>query len=166
MFCSNRPWERNYSISVTGRRVNVNAVTANTIDIVQDYALVVDSGDGEVTNAIVSLTRASDDALPRAAPIGLTNGVPLLKQRVGANFQLAPSPNGETNQWRFYVFTNAFFTNNFTGLTNGSNVAFITFLPPDLSRSRNLDADIDLYVSRDPKLLGLDTAAITNAFKS
>jgi subtilisin family serine protease/subtilisin-like proprotein convertase family protein len=155
-----------YSITVVGRRVSVNAVTANTTDVVQDYALVISSGNGEVTNAFVSLTRANNGVDPNPAPIGLTNGMPLLKQRVGANFQLAPSTNGEVSQWRFYVFTNFFFTNNFSGLTNGSNVAFITFLPPDLSRPRNLDADIDLYVSTNAGLLNLDAAVIAGAWAS
>ncbi|PYJ79367.1 MAG: hypothetical protein DME22_25545, partial [Verrucomicrobia bacterium] len=156
----------NYSITVAGRRVNVNAVTANMTDVVQDYALVVSCGNGEVAGAFDSLTRVPDGIIPRLELIGLTNGVPLLKQRVGANFQLAPSPDGETNQWRFYAFTNAFFTNNLSGLTNGSNVAFITFLPPDLSRPRNLDADIDLYVSTNAALIELDAAVIANAYKS
>src|SRR5206468_4521951 len=59
-----------------------------------------------------------------------------------------------------------FFTNNFTGLTNGSNVAFITFLPPDLARPRNLDADIDLYVSKAPALVDLDAVAVAGAWAS
>ena len=42
----------NYSITVVGRRVNVNAVTAQTNNVCQDYALVISSGDGLVTNAI------------------------------------------------------------------------------------------------------------------
>ncbi|HXT39183.1 MAG TPA: S8 family serine peptidase, partial [Candidatus Angelobacter sp.] len=160
------PLGTNYSITVVGRRVSVNAVTANTNGIVQDFALVMSSGNGELSDAFMSLTSAAANPVERTEVIGLTNGMPLLKQRVGANFQLSPSVNGDTNQWRFYVFTNAFFTNNTTGLTNGSNVAFITFLPPDLSRPRNLDADIDLYVSMDPALTNLDGAAITNSFKS
>ena len=32
--------------------MNVNAVTAQTNNVVQDYALVISGGDGEVTNAI------------------------------------------------------------------------------------------------------------------
>ena len=42
----------NYSVTVVGHRVNVNAVTAQTNNVCQDYALVVSSGDGLVTNAI------------------------------------------------------------------------------------------------------------------
>ena len=36
----------NYSITVIGHRVNVNAVTAQTNNVSQDYALVVSTGDG------------------------------------------------------------------------------------------------------------------------
>ena len=42
----------NYSVTVVGNRVNVNAVTAQTNNVCQDYALVISSGDGQVTNAI------------------------------------------------------------------------------------------------------------------
>ena len=50
----------NYSITVIGRGVNVNAVTAQTNNaagayapnVVQDFALVVSCGEGEVTNAM------------------------------------------------------------------------------------------------------------------
>src|SRR6185295_4396454 len=41
-----------------------------------------------------------------------------------------------------------FSATNSLSLTNGTNVAFITFLPPNVSRSRNVDAAVDLYVSR------------------
>ncbi|MEI6392259.1 MAG: S8 family serine peptidase, partial [Verrucomicrobiota bacterium] len=42
----------NYSITVVGHRVNVNAVTAQTNNVSQDYALVISCGDGLVTNAL------------------------------------------------------------------------------------------------------------------
>ena len=42
----------NYSVTVVARAVNVNAVTARTNDVVQDYALVISSGDGEVADAL------------------------------------------------------------------------------------------------------------------
>src|SRR5439155_491153 len=77
------PLGSNYTINVIGRRVNVNAVTPNTNDVVQDYALVVSSGNGELTNPIVSLTRTNDSFTARGELIGLTNGVALLKGRVG-----------------------------------------------------------------------------------
>src|SRR6185503_11755442 len=116
-------------------------------------------------NAFSSLTRAGNDVIPRPPLTPLTNGLPLLEQRVGANFQLINSTNGVANQWRFYVFTNDAVT-NFTSLRHGSNVAFITFIPPNLSRPRNLDADIDLYVSRDGRLTNLEPTVIANSFKS
>src|SRR5207249_553918 len=158
------PLGTNYSISVVGRRVNVNAVTANTNDVVQDYALVVSSGDGELASPFASLTGPNTDVVPPPPIIALTNGAPLLHQRVGANFQLAPLPDGEAKQWRFYVFTN--FTNTLSGLTNGSNVAFITFPDGNLALPRNLGPDIDLYVSADSALTNLNAAVIANAFKS
>ena len=37
----------NYSVTVIAREVNVNAVTARTNDVVQDYALVISSGSGQ-----------------------------------------------------------------------------------------------------------------------
>ena len=46
------------------------------------------------------------------------------------------------------------------------NVAIVTFLPPNLSRARYLDADIDLYVSTNSALTNLDAGVITNAQKS
>src|SRR5256886_11539815 len=61
------PLGSNYAIAVVGRRVSVNAVTANTQDVVQDYAPVGSSGGGEVTNAFVSLTRESDGFMGRPA---------------------------------------------------------------------------------------------------
>jgi subtilisin-like proprotein convertase family protein len=156
----------NYSISVVGRRVNVNANTLNTNDVVQDYALVLSYGDGEsdVEAPFQSLVRVDGTLEPREA-LGLTNGVPLLNQRVGANFQLLPNLEGSTNQWRFYLFTNAFVTNA-SVLTNGSNIAFITFIPPNLARPRNLEADLDLYVSQNPALTNLEPAAVEASFKS
>src|SRR5205814_2180582 len=42
-------------------------------------------------------------------------------------------------------------------------VAFVTFLAPNLSRSRYLEADIDLYVSANPALTNLDAAVIDDA---
>ncbi len=154
----------NYSISVVARRVNVNAVTANTTGVVQDYALVISSGNGTVEKPFDSLERI-DDAFELPPALGLTNGVPVLNQRAGANFQLLSSTNGLAEQWRFYLFTNEFVT-NVSVLTNGSNVAIITFLPPNLARPRNLDADIDLYVSQDSELTNLEPTAVANAFKS
>jgi subtilisin family serine protease/subtilisin-like proprotein convertase family protein len=170
----------NYSVTVLGRRVNVNAVTGNTNLVVQDYALVASCGDLTLTNGL-GLTAlapvssvATTNALVARVAKGVTNGLALVNERVGANSALASTnrtlPMADTNgtvvQWNFYVFTNSISTNNPTGITNGPNVAFITFQPPNLSSSRLLDADIDLYVSTNPALTNLDAAAIASADKS
>ncbi len=171
------PLGTNYSITVLGRRVNVNAVTANTNNIVQDYALVVSSGDaGTVTSPFLSLSPpapASTTNLPVLAQ--LTNGVPLFGQRVGADSQYSAGTNGVAGQWNFYVYTNTASATN----VNFTNVAFITFLPAELgvprmgTREENdpanatrTVADIDLYVSTDPSLTNLNPAAIGNAQSS
>jgi len=154
------------SVTIIGGKVNVNAVTANTADVVQDYALVCTAGENVVTNPIERI-EWEQPVFNLLTPRVLTNGVAVIRQRAGANFQLAPGTNGVANQWAFYVFTNTFFTNqNLSGLTNGSNVAFVTFLPPNLSRPRNSQSDIDLYVSKDRDLLTLDPVAVANAEKS
>ncbi|MDB6130486.1 MAG: Peptidase and in kexin sedolisin, partial [Verrucomicrobiales bacterium] len=144
-----------YSITVRGSRVNVNAVTDSLKGIAQDFALVI-STENVFTSAPYSLST------PSLAPASYTNyavingGAPILNQHVGANSPLLGSI-GSSNQWNFYVFTN---TAGFT------NVAFVTFLPPNLSTPRNTDADIDLYVSKNPALFRLDPNAILLADKS
>ena len=185
-----------YSVTVSARRVNVNAVTANTNNIVQDFALVISSGDGEVPDALTVAEPPITNSINSINLTQVTNtfnngqfaGAILLEQRVGANFQLLGTNNiplgtntiwgtngaitlGVTNQWHFYVITNTE-----AGFTNA---AFVTFLPPDLSlprmgvRETDLDnatraeADIDLYVlPNDPALLSLDPTAVSNANKS
>jgi autotransporter-associated beta strand protein len=166
-----------YSVTVVARHVNVNAVTAHTNDVVQDYALVISSGDGDVTDGLT--VTESPVTAPPALPFSssLTNtfntpdvvGTLLLGQHVGANTPLLGTTNGMTNQWHFYVLTN---TAGFT------NAAFVTFLPPTLSVPRigvresdpdnasRVEADIDLYVSQNPALTNLDPAAVAAADKS
>ena len=180
----------NYSVSVLARAVNVNAVSAQTNGVVQDYALVISSGDGEVADALM-VTEARTGSVVSSTVTILTNsfspsqgisGALLLDQRVGAEAPMAdgatiPWPGGAngtitagfTNQWRFYVLTN---DQNFT------NAAFLTFQPVNLSLPRlgvnqtNLDnatrteADIDLYVSTDPGLTNLDATALAAADKA
>jgi subtilisin-like proprotein convertase family protein len=158
-----------YSITVRARRVNVNAVTGQTNGIRQDYALVISSADSALSNTFVSIT------LPLAKDLGtdrnpyfqvLSNKVARFNERVGANSpQLdvvpsnQPSPShGTTNQWNFYVFNN---TND-----THTNIAFITFLAPELSIPRVRDADIDLYVSRSPTLTNLNDGVVNGARKS
>ena len=201
------PLDKSYTITVIGRRVNVNA-SANALlynttpnpaitNIVQDYVLVY-SSDASLTNASAMGTITNNAPTPAtlggstyAPPVNrLTNGLPRFNDRAGANSPLIGGLAGTTNQWHFYVFTNSLDTNAaaLTGLTNGSNVAFVTFLPPNLSKPRGAtvtniiydpfgnvistqvtsqgEADIDLYVSLDPGLLNLTDDAVLHALKS
>jgi subtilisin-like proprotein convertase family protein len=193
----------NYSITVIGRNVNVNAVTSHTNGVVQDYALVVSSGDGGITNA---LTLTDGPVISSYTPTltGITNEFPdspdtsggiLINQRVGASSPLEATntlaltnqttwttngqiTTGVTNQWHFYVVTNAVGTN-----ASGPfpYAAFGTFLAPNLSippvgvnapdegMSTRPEADIDLYVARGPGAWGLtnlDPTVIAAADKS
>lgn len=153
-----QPLGGNYSVTVRAARVNVNAVTAKTNGIVQDYALVISSlsstsaapftVDANLTSATNALAQVDV----------LTNGYSALYQRVGANSPFLISTNGSLSQWHFYVFTNTVIGTNI----NATNVLFVTFLPPNLSIPRNTDADIDLYVSRNSGLLNLDPAVINS----
>ncbi len=152
-----------YVVTVKGARINVNAVTAHTNNVVQDYALVI-SSESSTSAAPFSITRMLEptNTLP---VLPLTNGVPLLHQRVGANTPLLGGTNGVVQQWNFYVFTNVFVPGG-ANITNGPNVAFITFQVPNLSRPRNLEADIDLFVSTDPTITNLNPLAIDAAFRA
>ncbi len=168
----------NYSITVRAHRVNVNAVTAHPNDMVQDYALVITSGDGQVVDAMAVTDPPGAPPVTPSALTALTNsfnqseftGSILLNQRVGANSPLLGSgTDGQVNQWHFYVITN---------VANFTNAAFVTFQPPNLALPRlgvrqsdpdnatRFEADIDLYASTDPALLTLNPAAINAAFKS
>jgi subtilisin-like proprotein convertase family protein len=184
-----------YSITVVGRAVNVNAVTAQTNNtagvyapnVVQDYALVVSIGEGEVTNAF-TLTDSAVVSNPTGAQnitVVVTTNTPLFNQMVGANSPLLDTnilalgtntvwggdgvvTTGMTNQWHFYVVTNNGIAADYT------NAAFITFDPYTLSIPRlgvyadtvanatRPEADIDLYVSTDPSLTNLNPVAISN----
>jgi subtilisin-like proprotein convertase family protein len=187
------PLGTNYSITVRGKRVNVNAVTAHTNNVVQDYALVISSGNGEVTNAfsLVSDSGSISTSIPNVTM--LTNnfaesptdvGQLLLQERIGASppllgtntVPLPPSTNsqitvGITNQWHFYVLTN---TTSFTNLTIALFDAHTLSVPrmgvretSELNATRqNPEADIDLYVSRNQALTNLNPAAIAAADKS
>jgi len=100
--------------------VNVNAVTANTNNVVQDYALVLSTGDGDTLTNALSVAPATP-LVSRNPVSGLTvlpNGLPLFGQRVGGNAPYAATTNGYTNQWNFYIYTNT---------TTNLNVAFVTF---------------------------------------
>ena len=95
-------------------------------------ALVVSVGDGAITNAFTFTPAAPAAALTPTLTL-VTNGVPLLHERVGANSPLLGGTNGTPSQWKFYVFTNIFSATNSVGITNGTNVAFFTFQPPNVS---------------------------------
>ena len=163
----------NYTITVIGRRVNVNAVTAQTNNVSQDYALVISTGDGKAVGAavtldstapVVSLTQPLVTAITNSygATPDYTGGI-LINQRAGASTQLQGTNTisitndanalltvGMTNQWHFYLITNE---NGFT------NAAFLTFAPINLSVPRmglfaasvdnavRPEADIDIYVA-------------------
>jgi len=161
------PLTTNYTIHIIGRKVNVNAVTANTNNVVQDYALVVSLANSSSTNNAVTLVQSADSTRLPETVTRMTNGVPMLHQRVGANSPLLGGLNGSSNQWSFYVFTNTHTADDALGLTNGPYVAFVTFTPPELSAPRNDQADIDLYVTRgDPGLLSLKASSVANAYHS
>jgi subtilisin-like proprotein convertase family protein len=152
------------TVTVTAPHVNVNAVTTRTNLIAQDFALVISSD-----NPAAPLTVTSNAIFtppPTALITVVSNGIPLLHERVGANepnvYDFATgATNGVLSQWHFFVFTNY-------GITNGpptTNVLFATFLPPNLSVPRNSQADIDMYVSTDPRLLELNRIAVYNSIK-
>jgi subtilisin-like proprotein convertase family protein len=177
-----------YSVTVVGREVNVNAVTAQANNVVQDYALVVSVGEGEVPDAISSVTDnpiVSNSTGDQDITFITTTNQPLLNQFVGANAPLlntntvfvggtnAADTLGQTNQWHFYVITN-----NAVDASGSSsdvtNAAFITFSPETLSIPRmgvladsqadstRPEADIDLYVTTDPTLTNLNPVVVSN----
>jgi len=178
-----------YSVTVVGRDVNVNAVTEQTNNVVQDYALVVSIGEGEVPQAIASVADdgiASNSVSDQQITFVTTTNSPLMNQFVGANSPFVGTNTlplgtntvwgssgaltvGVTNQWHFYVVTN-------TGLTpDYTNAAFITFDAEELSVPRmgvyeendpanatRPEADIDLYATTDPGLTNLSPVTISN----
>jgi len=171
------PLDTNFTVTVRARHVNVNAVTGHTNDLVQDYALVISSGDGQVSGALTVNPTPVFLASPEARMTYVTNtfggdkssGFLLDYQRVGANTPLLGNTNGMTNQWHFYVVTN---TTSFT------NAAFVTFVPTDLAIPRigvreallnnatRIESDIDMYVSTDFELTNLSPVAVAGAFQS
>jgi subtilisin-like proprotein convertase family protein len=180
------PLGTNYTVTVTAPRVNVNAVDSNTNNVVQDFALVLSSGDvgSQTTNAFSFVTAPTITSTNFSYLQVLSNGVPLLNQRVGANSQYSVTnpvginlnplnTNGVTNQWDFYVYTNTAFQTN----ANFTNVAFVTFSPPELgvpregvyqkgngANANRPSADVDLYVSTNFALTNLDPNVIATAF--
>jgi subtilisin-like proprotein convertase family protein len=175
-----------YTVSVRAAHVNVNAVTTQTNAIEQDYALVISSDDLAMA-ASLTVTSSQTD-VPVTLITGVNDGIPLLHQRVGGNEAnlyyvnagnpLLDNTNGNVLQWHFFVFTNTV-TGNLNLYTNAAmytNAVFTTFLPPSLtfpnSTPPNLsvpaanNADIDLYVSTNQAILGLDPNAVSQSSKS
>jgi subtilisin family serine protease/subtilisin-like proprotein convertase family protein len=166
----NRPLEGGrFAVTVRARRVHVNAINAHTNGIVQDYALVISCGNGALATA---LSTGNPTTVTNQLPtvVVATNGVPLFNQRVAANspfridtngFDTQWNTNGLPRQWNFYVFrnTNALDCTNCGG---GSNVAFITFMPPNLSLPRYWEADIDMFVSTNGLLTNLDLTILND----
>ena len=188
--------DTNYSITVVGRRVNVNAVTANPDNVAQDYALVISSGDGQPASTFT--LNANTPIVYQTQPLvtiisnqfagsrGYSGGF-LLNQHVGANTPLLGTNSivmpteangvltlGMTNQWHFYAITND---------TPYTNAAFLTFLPPNLAVPRmgvfeptaelatRPEGDIDLYLSppsipNNFALTNLDPAVVAATDKS
>ncbi|MEI6197441.1 MAG: S8 family serine peptidase, partial [Verrucomicrobiota bacterium] len=151
-----QPVSGNYSVTVVGRQVNVNAVTAQTNDaagvyapnVVQDFSLVISSGnsaDGGGITVVPALVVSRPTAAQIVTFVTVTN-TPLLNQLVGANTPLMGTNSigmgtnttwgtngaitlGMTNQWHFFVVTNVL-GNTF------KYAAFITFLPDTLALPR------------------------------
>ncbi len=161
----NRPLGTRYSVTVAARAVNINAVTAHPDGVVQDYALVISSGNPRTTSSIA----VSDAPAPvvNLAPNvqAVTNGLPLLNQRVGANSPYLVSTNGITNQWKFFVVTNQIPVGEPGAPAAGNYIAFRTFLPPNLGKARIAEADIDLYVSDSSDITNLNEAVISAAWR-
>jgi subtilisin-like proprotein convertase family protein len=156
------------TVTISGTRINVNAVTTQTNNIVQDYALVISSDDPALKESLTIVTNPIVNIAPVLVTIA-SNGVPLLHQRVGANEPnlymsngIVSLTNGNASQWHFFVFSN----NQFSATNQATNVAFTTFLPPNLSIPRNSSADIDLYVSTNPGLTNLIDSIMQTADKS
>jgi subtilisin-like proprotein convertase family protein len=143
----------NFSVTVMGYRVNVNAVTAQTNNVVQDYALVISSG---TTNEMtVTATPASFVSNPTgdqritylsSSSTGsggtATSYAGLLNQFAGANSPLlgtntilfsdttAPAQGFGPNNWQVTVGqTNQWQFYVVTNVNSYSNAAFITYNP-------------------------------------
>jgi subtilisin-like proprotein convertase family protein len=167
----------NYAITVFARRVNVNAVTAHPNDVVQDYALVITSGDGEVTNAFILGTQTFDAPAVRPETVFVTNTIVAPdfvaafyeEQRLGASTPLLSTTNGMTNQWKFFVVTNTTtFTNATFLISQQTDLSLpregVFARPPEATRTY---ADLDLYVApNQPDLLILSPPAVDASFKS
>jgi hypothetical protein len=91
------PLSTNYSVTVFARHVNVNAVTAHTNDVVQDFALVISSGNGDLTNAI-TLERRETVALTLPWVTVVTNNLPDNPERAPPGVSSRASMSGPTRR--------------------------------------------------------------------
>jgi uncharacterized repeat protein (TIGR03803 family) len=155
-----QPVGTNYTVTVIGREVNVNAVSAQTNlyagppngtgayapNVVQDYALVISCGDAfTVTDKGIVSNPAGDQNITVIATTNTANS--LLNQFVGANSPVlntntvsftsntafggsAVDTLGMSNQWHFYVVTNNGATPDYT------NAAFVIYSSVTLSVPR------------------------------
>ncbi|HTV43288.1 MAG TPA: LamG-like jellyroll fold domain-containing protein [Candidatus Sulfotelmatobacter sp.] len=166
--------DSDYSITVIGNRVNANAVSEQTNDIVQDYALVVSAGNidvGQMSNAIENVSDEGVVANPTGDQLitqAQTNTI-LLNQTVGANTPLMGTntvgfttntvdygANGQfyvgmTNQWHFYVVTNTTLFTNAAFITFGANTLSIPRMgvfANSIDNATTPGADLDLLVTR------------------
>jgi subtilisin-like proprotein convertase family protein len=175
-----------YSVTVLGRLVNVNAVTAQTNNTVQDFALVVSCTGGlSATNAFT----ATDGGLA-SNPTGYqditfvtTTNTPLFNQFAGENTPLLGTNNlpiggntmwgsngvvtlGMTNQWHFYVVTNTVTAAIYAGFVvfNSDTLAIprMGTLADSTTDATRPEADIDMYVSTDASLTNLNPAVISS----
>ncbi len=179
----------NYSVTVIGREVNVNAVTAQASDVVQDFALVVSVGEGEVPGAITSVDDSGATINPTAGQqitVVTTTNSPLFNQFVGANSPFVGTNTltlgtntvwgntgqltvGVTNQWHFYLITNtgtaADFTNAVFATFNAVNLSVPrlgVFEEADPANATRPEADIDIYASTDAGLTNLSPVTVSN----
>jgi subtilisin-like proprotein convertase family protein len=182
------PLGSNYSVTVSARRVAINAVSEQVSNEGQDYALVISSDDNQSTNALGLIDPppfTSETPLVTLVTnsfIGSSTdfGAVLLSQTVGAGqpgvpSTFFPSPTlsnavisvGISNQWHFYIFTNdSPFTNLVFATFLGRSLAMLpggTPAPPSGELVWTSDADLDLYVSQDPALTNLDPLALATA---
>lgn len=167
--------EEEYIITVVGRRVNVQSLGKDHPDgsegesTLQDWALVV-SVDAPASAGLIqefAYAEPVDQTNPFLPPVDiLTNGMPRLHERVGANSPRFGGVDGQLAQWHFYTFTNYKGVTNQNGIVYGSNVAFLLFGTPNLALPRNNEADLDLFVSYDAGLTNLDPAALAGANRS
>jgi subtilisin-like proprotein convertase family protein len=161
------PLDSHYSVTVIGSSVNVNAVTEQTNNDVQDFAMVISSGDmGEITDALMVADGGivSNPTRDQNISFAVTNTV-LLNQTAGANTPLLGTNTipltmmgtnsqftiGMTNEWHFYLVTN---------LTTFTNAVFITFnaetlatprmgvLADSIANSTVPGPDLDMLVTR------------------